>query len=155
MDPNGCDAFISVGVPDGIEFEETFMNNNAKLCGVIIDGTQQFICKHKKLIQFKQNLHSNKTLRTNNLHDFFKKFQNIYLKMNVKGYENEYFKSLTPEQISKIKVLHIENHQDEDMTIIKCFQSSHKLSKTEPLEKYGRNSKGNWNVVNYIFVKKT
>jgi hypothetical protein len=155
MDAKEYDVFISVGVPDGIEFEETFMANNPKLFGIIVDGTREVVCKNKKLMHFKQNLSPVKSLRTNNLQDFFKNFKNIYLKMNVKGYENEYFKSLTQEQISKIKVLHIENHQDEDMSVIKCFQSSHNLSKTEPFEKYGKNSKGNWRVVNYIFVKKT
>jgi hypothetical protein len=155
MDSNEYDIFISVGVPNGIEFEETFMTKNPKLCGLIIDGTQDLVTKNKKLTHFKQNLSPVKTLRTNNLHDFFKNFKKIYLKMNVKGYENEYFKSLTAEQISKIKVLHIEAHQDEEMTVMKCFKSTHNLSKTEPLEKYGKNSKNNWNVVNYIFIKKS
>jgi hypothetical protein len=155
MDVSKCDIFISVGVPDGIEFEEEFMNKNPKLCGVILDGTQQIISKSKKLTHFKQNISPTKTLRTENLHAFFKNFKNIYLKMNVKGYENEYFNSLTPEQISRINVLHIQTHQDDNLTVLKTFQSSHTISKNEPLEKYGKNSKNEWRVVNYIFIKKT
>ena len=150
-----CDIFISVGVPDGFAFEEELLKNNPKLFGIIVDATQTIVSNNKKLTQIKQNLSPIKTLKTENLQLFFKTFKHIYLKMNIKGFENEYFNSLTTEQISKIKVLHIEAHQDDEMTTVKCFQSTHNLIHTEPLEKYGRNSKDIWNVINYIFVKKT
>ena len=143
----GMDVFVSVGVPDGIEFEEKFMDSNPKIGGFIVDGTRDIVCRHKRLMHIKQNLSPIKTLRTENLDKFYRGFKDIYLKMNVKGYEAEYFKSLTREQLLKIKVLHIEIHTDPESTVLTIMKNTHTLIKSIPNERY----KG---IVECIFERK-
>jgi hypothetical protein len=141
-----CDVFISVGLSDGIEFEEEFMKNNPTMFGYIIDRVNTPInIKSKKIVHLDQTLSTTKSFKTENLHTFFKTFSNIYLKLNVKGYEIEFFKSLTIEQINKIKILNIILHTDKDLTFPKLISSTHVLAHIEPTNAT--------NVFKCIFVK--
>jgi len=147
ISPEICDIFISVGLSRGIAYEEEFMKNNPKLFGFLIDKIEKPLSiQNKKLVHINQALSTSKTPSTENLHNFFNAFKLIYLKMNVKGYEIEYFKSLILEQIGKIKILDIELHADTNLTIPNLLYPTHILSSiSQPNKKI--------NVFKCIFVK--
>ncbi len=122
---NNYDLFISCGISDDISFEEDFINKYNNIC-YAFDGTiNDLPHKNNKIIFHKINIGKSNTNKTTNLHDLINKNNNIFLKIDIEGYEYEWINSLSNEQLNKFKQIVIEIHLPFDQFKYKIM---HKLA---------------------------
>jgi hypothetical protein len=89
---------------------------------------------HKgRLIYFRKNIgKETRGTHTTNFREYFDKYQNIFLKLDIENWENPFFESLTKEDLKKIKQLVIEFHSPYQVTIPKRLAETHWLVHIHP-----------------------
>lgn len=84
--------------------------------------------KNQNITFVKKNLSSDPTSETNsNLREYLDKYENIFLKLDIEGWEYNLFKSFTDADLNKIKQLVIEFHSPYDFEIQKRLAKTHWL----------------------------
>jgi len=123
------DVFLSGGIGHDISFEEAFLQKYSDVICYAYDGTQKEFPRPKsnRLFYCNKNLASNETGTTSNLQYFFKKYTNIFMKMDIEGGENDLFKSFSDEDLLKIEQLVIEFHSAEQIIIPSRLAKTHWL----------------------------
>lgn len=102
-------CLISGGISDDISFEEDFIQRYQTKC-YAFDGTINSLPK-KSSIQFtKKNIGSIDSITTTNLHDLLDSNDNVFIKMDIEGYEFSWLRSLSMQQMDKISQIVIEFH---------------------------------------------
>jgi hypothetical protein len=105
------DCCISCGIANDINFEKEFSIKYPNLDIIAFDGTINKLPEEHSKIQFvKKNITSFNSDKTTNLFDFFEKYDNIFLKMDIETYEFRWLDCLSTEQLNKIKQIVIEFH---------------------------------------------
>jgi hypothetical protein len=105
------DCCISCGIANDINFEKEFSIKYPNLDIIAFDGTINQLPEYHPKIQFvKKNIGTSNSDTTTNLFDFFEKYDNIFVKMDIERYEYQWLHSLSQEQLKKIKQLVIEFH---------------------------------------------
>ena len=108
------DLVLSAGVADDVSFEEEMaLLYNAPVH--LYDGTIDEYPSSRRppnVFFHKQNI-SSSSLEGNTLSEYFEKYNNIFLKMDIEGHEFEWFDSLSAADLLKIKQLVIEIHMTE------------------------------------------
>ena len=104
------DFFISAGISDDSSFEEHFCDKYKTDC-LAFDGTIDFLNSRNERIRFiKKNIGLNNTSTETNLFDLIDGNDNIFLKMDIEGFENNWLQILTSEQLNKFNQMVIEFH---------------------------------------------
>lgn len=135
------DCCISCGIANDINFEKQFSNKYPDIDIIALDGTIHSLPENHPKIHFvKKNITSYESDTTTNLHSLIEKYDNIFLKMDIEGYEFRWLNSLTTDHLKKIKQLVIEIHYpfnvskyDAPLTIHEKLSVLNKLAETHAL----------------------
>lgn len=104
------DCFLSGGVSDDCSLEEDFLKLYPHLTCFAFDGTIQKNPETKFNIQFINKNIGDNTNNTTNFSEYFEKYNDIFIKMDIEGHEFPWLNSLNLKQMRKIKQLVIEFH---------------------------------------------
>jgi hypothetical protein len=105
------DILISCGIANDISFEEEFTKTYNVNC-LAFDGTINNLpeTKNEKITFIKKNISNEKTEKTTNLIDYFHKYDNIFLKMDIETWEYLWLENFPIDLLKKVKQLVIEFH---------------------------------------------
>ena len=102
---------LSCGISDDISFEEEFCKMYKNSICYAYDGTIESInIINTNITFYKQNINNFNDDHNTNLHSVIDRFDNIFLKMDIEGYEITWIKTLSDEQLNKISQIVIEFH---------------------------------------------
>uniref|UniRef100_A0A6C0EZF5 Glycosyltransferase 2-like domain-containing protein n=1 Tax=viral metagenome TaxID=1070528 RepID=A0A6C0EZF5_9ZZZZ len=105
------DLLLSCGISDDISFEEFFCNKYNTTACYAFDGTIENInIINKNISFFRQNINNYNDDKNTNLHSTIEMFDNIFLKMDIEGYEIPWIKSLDVKHLNKFSQIVIEFH---------------------------------------------
>ena len=105
------DLLLGCGVDVDISFESQFCDKYINTLCYLYDGTVNDIyLKNKNMTFIKKNINNFNDENTTNLHEIINKFNNIFLKMDIEGYEIPWIKSLDCKKLNKISQIVIEFH---------------------------------------------
>ena len=107
------DLLISGGIADDDSFERAFLDANPDIeCyaydGSISDAPHPLI---PRLNFFKKNISHKNSETTTNLHKLISSYNDIFLKMDIEGYEFPWIYSLNNDQLNRFKQITIEIHR--------------------------------------------
>jgi hypothetical protein len=130
------DLFLSGGINDDVSFEQQFLQMYPEVVCHAFDGTIKglpSIDVNKNSIVFhKKNLGKINDENTSNLNEYFKQYENIFLKLDIEGGEDDLFEALTDSDLTKIKQLVIEFHSADQQKIPKRLAKTHWLVHFHP-----------------------
>ena len=102
---------LSCGISDDISFEEQFCDKFKYCPCYAYDGTIQDIDINNNNITFiKKNINNFNDDNNTNLHEVIEKYDNIFLKMDIEGWEIPWIETLNKKQINKFSQIVIEFH---------------------------------------------
>lgn len=105
------DLLISGGIKDDISFEEAFLQKYPGVQCFAFDGTIDNIPQTQFPIQFvKKNIGRNSTNTVTNLKEYMVGKNNIFMKMDIEGYERDLFLTLEESDLLKLAQITIEVH---------------------------------------------
>lgn len=129
------DSFLSGGIGRDISFEEDFIQAYSVNC-IAFDGTIDALPKENSKIEFKKkNIGLENTNTVTNLHDIIKKYEHIFVKMDIEGGEIPWIKSLSSEHLNKFDQIVMEFHNpfsDKEKDIFKTINKTHILIHFHP-----------------------
>jgi hypothetical protein len=118
------DILISGGVSDDISFERDFLNKHPNVKCFAFDGTVSNLPTDDDRITFvKKNLGEFETETTTNLESYFKKYDNIFLKLDIEGHEFRLFPAIY-KYLHKVKQIVIEIHSSFDIQKHQAYYQS-------------------------------
>jgi len=129
------DILLSGGIDTDISFEKALLEKYPNLFGYGFDGTIEKIPEHNFSNRFtiiKKNISSNENDKLTNLREYFDKYNNIFMKMDIEGAENYLFASLSDNDLLKIKQLVIEFHSPTQVVIPSRLANTHWLVHFHP-----------------------
>lgn len=127
------DILLSGGVQTDISFEEALLQKYPGLTCVAFDGTVDSLPKHNSRIQFvKKNIGSESTDTITNLKEYIEPYSNIFMKMDIEGWEDPLFRSLADTEIQKIAHLAVEVHWGARNIVAERLKDSHYLVHFHP-----------------------
>ena len=101
---------LAGGIENDISFEEDFVNRYDVKC-FAFDGTISKLPSENNKIEFvKKNISFINSEETTNLHDLINSNENIFVKMDIEGWEIPWIKSLSDEQMNKFEQIVMEFH---------------------------------------------
>lgn len=126
------DLLLGCGIEQNLDFENEFLSKYSTLDNCFVfDGTINIIPEcNSKIKWIKKNISSKNSENTTNLHDYINKYNNIFVKMDIEGYEIEWLETLSLEQMNNISQLVIEFHYPYSVRESSIFN---KLNKTHIL----------------------
>ncbi len=135
---NGYDCYISAGVSNEESFTRDFLNYQKlnKADCYAFDGTiEDYPYNYTTNINyFKKNINAYNDDKNTNLHDILSRYNNVFIKMDIEGWEYPWIESLDDTHLKNIKQMVIEYHGINDDSWNhsldikkKCFE---KLNKT-------------------------
>ena len=141
------DVLLSCGISDDISFEENFCNIYKNTKCIAYDGTIENIMFNNKNITFiKKNINTFNDNNNSNLHSEIDNFNNIFLKMDIEGYEIPWINSLSNEKLNKLSQIVIEFHfpfSYKEVSVFNKLNKNHILVHFHPNNCLGvRNHKG-------------
>lgn len=105
------ECLLSGGIETDLSFEEDFCKKYENIPCFAYDGTINSIKTNEKRIYFvKQNIGYHNNEKVTNLHHIIKRFNNIFIKMDIEGGEIDWMESLTDEHLNKFSQMVIEFH---------------------------------------------
>jgi hypothetical protein len=110
---NVCDydLFISCGISDNIDFELDFLNKYNNVKCLAFDGTISDIPTNNHNITFiKKNIGCKNDDKTTTLRDYFKNYNNIFLKMDIETFEFIWLHQMSVDELQKFAQIAIEIH---------------------------------------------
>lgn len=150
---NNYDIFLSGGIEKDISFEIDLLKKYPELKCVAYDGTINELPINNKTRKYnknkKRNITNIKNITANdvtsrisfikknlgkinndkisNLAKYFNRYNNIFMKLDIEGGENDLFESLSDEDLTKIKQLVIEFHSPNQIIIPTRLAKTHWL----------------------------
>jgi len=144
------DTLLSCGIADNITFEEHLCSIHQNMKCYAFDGTIQNISyKHQNIEFIKKNIGIVNDDFNTNLKYLFENNNNIFLKMDIEGYELEWFNFMSSLDLDKIVQMVIEFHSpfnEKTNNIFKKINNTHLLVHFHP-----NNCVGMTNYKNVIF----
>lgn len=105
------DLFLSGGVNDDVSFEEAFLHKFPTVPCYAFDGTIDKLPPTNYPIEFiRKNIGRNSTTSMTNLKEYISENKNIFMKMDIEGFERDLFMSLEKEDLLKLAQIVIEVH---------------------------------------------
>ena len=124
------ELLLSGGIADDISFEEDFCNKYPNCICNAYDGTINIINSTNKYINFfKKNINNFNDDNNTNLHLDLENHSNIFLKMDIEGYEIPWIKTLKEDHLTRISQIVIEFHFPFNNTEIEVFNKLNKYFK--------------------------
>jgi mannosyltransferase OCH1-like enzyme len=121
------DLFISCGIANDINFEESFLDIHKIKC-IAFDGTITSFPTHKNNMEWIQkNIGFSNTEKTTNLKEYIQNNNKIFLKMDIEGSEFNWLDSMLETELEKFSQIVLEVHWPFD--IYRCNMLK-KLNKT-------------------------
>ena len=150
------DIFISGGIETDISFENSFLEKYPDIDCVAYDGTiSDLPSGANPKIQFhKKNLGDTNSDTNSNLQEYFEKYNNIFMKMDIEGWEDQLFSSIRDDQLSKISQLVIEFHNPYLVTVPSRLAKTHWLVHFHPNNCCGMGPNGVPNVYECTYIRK-
>lgn len=109
------EMLIAGGVDNNVAFEEHFCNLYKNAICFAYDGTVEGVeTKNENITFIKQNISHDGKNGTTNLHNLFENSSNIFVKMDIEGWEIPWILSLNEEKFSKISQIVMEFHRPFD-----------------------------------------
>lgn len=103
---------IAGGIANDISFEEDFIKKYKNVKCFAYDGTIEYLPTDNDKINFiKKNIGSYNDDSNTNLHDIIDANDNIFIKMDIEGYEIQWINSLSNDQINKFYQIVMEFHR--------------------------------------------
>ena len=108
------DCYISAGVSNEESFSRDFINhyNMNKTNSFAFDGTiDDYPYNYTdKITYVKKNINSFNDSANTNLDEFIRPYTNVFIKMDIEGYEYPWLSSIDPELLTRVKQIVIEVH---------------------------------------------
>ena len=106
------DAYLSCGVGYEVTFDNDFMNLYPNLNAYAFDGTIEHRPQslNEKIKLYKKNIDVNETDTTTNMYSILEKYNSIFLKMDIEGFEWNWILNLPEKLLNNIKQITIECH---------------------------------------------
>lgn len=121
------DLFLSGGVSNDDSFEMAFLNKYQNIPCIMFDGTCDYTPKLDNVQFIKKNLGKINDDKISNFESYFDNYNDIFVKLDIEGGENELFESITDDNLKKIKQLVIEFHSARQITIPTRLSKTHWL----------------------------
>jgi len=127
------DFMISGGVADDISFEECLCNKYSDMNCYAFDGT--VYCNidssvNKNIMFIKKNIGTVNDNENTNLFDLIEKGNDIFLKMDIEGFELPWIRCLSTDQLNKFSQIVMEFHfpfSEQDNEIFEKINKNHVL----------------------------
>jgi len=150
------DIFISGGIETDISFENTFLEKYPDLDCVAYDGTISELPSgaHPKIQFHRKNLGDTNSDTYSNLQEYFEKYNNIFMKMDIEGWEYPLFDSIRDDQLLKISQLVIEFHNPYLVTLQSRLAKTHWLVHFHANNASGMGPNGVPNVYECTYIRK-
>jgi hypothetical protein len=150
------DLFISGGIETDISFENNFLEKYPDLDCVAYDGTISELPSgaHPKIQFHRKNLSDTNSDTHSNLQEYFEKYNNIFMKMDIEGWEDHLFSSIRDDQLSKISQLVIEFHNPYLVTVPSRLAKTHWLVHFHPNNCCGMGPNGVPNTYECTYIRK-
>ena len=150
------DLFISCGIETDISFENNFLEKYPDLDCVAYDGTISELPSgaHPKIQFHRKNLSDTNSDTHSNLQEYFEKYNNIFMKMDIEGWEDHLFSSIRDDQLSKISQLVIEFHNPYLVTVPSRLAKTHWLVHFHPNNCCGMGPNGVPNAYECTYIRK-
>ena len=115
------DCYICCGISNEASFDRDFLNTYKNIDmsnSYAFDGTIEAFPYHytKNIKKKKKNIDSYNDNDHTNLHDLIDKYDQIFLNMDIEGFEYKWIQSLSNDQLKKFKQICIEFHGINDHT---------------------------------------
>jgi hypothetical protein len=138
------DLLLGAGVGGDISFELQFCDTYFSVQCFLFDGTLNQLPEgqrdHPRIHHVQKNIGPEETALETNLHSYFQKHNNIFLKMDIEGAEYPWLYTLSETQLSKLAQIVIEFHNPQSALHQEVFN---KLNKTHYLVHiHGNNHEG-------------
>jgi hypothetical protein len=105
------DLFLSCGIGNDLSFDLMFRKFHPDIEAHAFDGTTLYIDELESGIKYHRIcIGANNSETHTNLHDYLSKHKNVFIKMDIEGYERDWIESLPDELLNNIKQLVIEFH---------------------------------------------
>lgn len=133
------DLFISCGIANNTEFENDFLKLYDGIDCVAFDGTIDALppTTNKHVKWFKKNIGDEDTRNETNLHTFLTIYNNIFLKMDIEGFEIPWLTSLDAVHMDSLAQIVLEFHWPFGPREYDVFE---KLNKTHVLVHFHQNN---------------
>lgn len=150
------DIFISGGIETDISFENNFLEKYPDLDCVAYDGTISELPSgaHPKIQFHRKNLSDTNSDTHSNLQEYFEKYNNIFMKMDIEGWEDHLFSSIRDDQLSKISQLVIEFHNPYLVTVPSRLAKTHWLVHFHGNNSCGMGPNGVPNIYECTYIRK-
>lgn len=107
----GYSCFLSCGIGNDLSFEVDFMNHCFVYDAHAFDGTSMFIEENQTgIVYHRINIGTDNTDTTTNMHEYLKKYSDVFLKMDIEGHERAWLDATPDELLLNISQLVIEFH---------------------------------------------
>jgi hypothetical protein len=128
---------LAGGVANDISFEEDFLKRYDTKC-IALDGTVTSTpAEHPKIQFVKKNIGYDNNDNMTNLHDIINENENIFVKMDIEGWEIPWIQSLSEEHMNKFEQIVMEFHHPFSFREVPAFD---KLNKTHVLVHFHPNN---------------
>ena len=109
---NNYDCLLSCGVADDSSFELEFFNKYGTKPGFLFDGTIKNIPNNfpSEYYFIYKNISGHNDIHNTDLKDLIKSHKNIFLKMDIEGWEYPFLSNLSSDEIKNIKQITAEFH---------------------------------------------
>ena len=126
------DLLLAGGVCDDVSFEEAFCGMYGGAMCYAFDGTIETppVIHHPHVMFVKKNIGYHEEYDRTNLHEYIDAHSNIFVKMDIEGYEIPWFQSLTPDHMDKLTQMVVEFHfpfSDVERGVFEKLNRSHVL----------------------------
>lgn len=150
------DMFISGGISTDVSFENHMLFRYPDLICHAFDGTIDSLPQlaHPRIQFHKKNLGLLNTDTHDNLDEYFKNSDNIFMKLDIEGGENELFDAIPERYLLKVSQLVIEFHSANQITIPSRLARTHWLVHLHPNNCCGVGPNGVPNVFECTYVRK-
>ena len=151
------DIFLSGGIETDISFEEDFLTKYPNILECIaFDGSISNLPHHNpKIHHIKKHLGYYDSLNTSTLNEYFEKYNNIFLKLDIEGGEEDLFQSISDNNLKKIKQLVIEFHNSNEEEIPKRLAKTHWLIHFHPNNSVSLGYNGVPNIFECTYILKS
>ena len=150
------DVCICGGIGDDMSFEEAFVNKYPNIECIAFDGTIDSLpASNNKITFIKKNLGNINTDYISNLQEYFSKYNNIFMKIDIEGGEIPLFHSMSDDDLKKIRQIVIEFHNAYEQDIPTKISKTHWLVHFHGNNCCGVNSNGVPNIFECTYVLKT
>ena len=121
------EVLLSCGISDDISFEDDFCKKYTSTPCYAYDGTiENIMFDNTSITYIKKNINNFNDDNNTDLHSLIDSYNNIFLKMDIEGYEIPWIKTLDDHQLQRFSQIVIEFHSPFNNTEVEVFNKLNK-----------------------------